>query len=182
MVEIGGGTKPHPRAKIVIDPVHPARCDAQLAQDVPWPVGYESADEVYASHVLEHVPKGEPIISVMNEAWRVLKPGGSFTILLPVIGVTRRSVSRVLDDWRAWADPTHVSSWWLPESFHYFTGQIEADADYGVRPWLPLKEITEGESEILRLTALRERVPSGFGSVWALRDGWEGYVRLEKPS
>lgn len=179
LIEIGGGTKPHPRAEIVIDPVHPRGIGPRHAQ-LPWDgISDNSCDEVYASHVMEHVPKPH-VITVMNEAWRVLKPGGTFMVTLPVTGVTDRGTQRVVDNWRAWADPTHVSSWWLPESFMYFTGEIGADADYATKRWLPLKRIPEDLSEMMSARSAHTPSPSLGHSVWALRDGWEGFVQLEK--
>jgi len=44
----------------------------------PWPDN--SADEVVARHVLEHL---EDIRKVMDELWRILKPGGQLLIYVP---------------------------------------------------------------------------------------------------
>ena len=72
---------------------------------------------------MEHIPAGMERITVMNEAWRTLIPGGPFEIRVPLF-----------PRWEAIADPTHVS-FWVPQSFLYFTGQIAADADYGIKLW-----------------------------------------------
>lgn len=90
------------------------------------PVADGTLDAVRASHVLEHIPAGEPRLFVFNEVHRVLKPHGTFTVIVPL-----------LVDWHAVADPTHVS-FWVEESFGYFDGSQGANADYGMAPWTTL--------------------------------------------
>lgn len=120
-IDIGGGTDPAPDF-INLDPVHGVGIWKRYIQD-GIPVPDDSVDAVRASHVLEHVPAGPDRIDVFNEVHRILKPGATFTVILPFIGT-----------WHAIADPTHVSLW-CPESFHYFDGRIEANASYGILPW-----------------------------------------------
>ena len=50
----------------------------------PWPLPDESCSVIMASHILEHIePHNGLFIDVMNEAWRVIKPGGKFVIASP---------------------------------------------------------------------------------------------------
>lgn len=59
----------------------------------PWAWEDDSFDEIYASHVLEHVPhvyedaangtRRDVLFAVMEEAHRVLRPGGIFHIRVP---------------------------------------------------------------------------------------------------
>lgn len=106
----------------------------RLAQDTPWPAADGSVDAIRASHVMEHIPAGDERIRVMNEAHRVLRPGGVFEIIVPLMVGT----------WHAIADPTHVS-FWCKESFHYFDGLFAANADYGIRLWTTLElEVVDG--------------------------------------
>jgi ubiquinone/menaquinone biosynthesis C-methylase UbiE len=55
----------------------------------PWPLKDASFDWVLASHVLEHVPHRIPgtsrdgIFLVLEEIWRVLKPGGHLEAIVP---------------------------------------------------------------------------------------------------
>ena len=42
-----------------------------------------SIDEVYASHVLEHLGFREELPKALREIWRVLKPGGVLKISVP---------------------------------------------------------------------------------------------------
>lgn len=123
-LDIGGGT--NPQSTINLDPVHGNGQWKRSAQDVPWPADDDSFKVITASHVMEHIPAGSDRIAVMNEAWRVLRPGGRFHIKVPLF-----------PHWSAIADPTHVS-FWVPESFSYFDGSWKANADYGMKLWQTL--------------------------------------------
>lgn len=125
-IDLGGGLKPAP-AHVNLDPIHGTGRWCRQAQDVPWPAQDASCEAVRASHVLEHIPAGEPRISVLNECWRVLRPGGQLEVIVPHFGT-----------WQAHADPTHVS-YWVPESFSYLDGSFGPEANYGIRPWQTLK-------------------------------------------
>lgn len=65
-----------------------------------WPIPDNSADNLYSAHFVEHIPHGDgfndPFFHFFDEAWRVLKPGGLFTILTPYYTSIR-----------AFQDPTH---------------------------------------------------------------------------
>ena len=81
-VDIGGGLAPRP-GFVNLDPVHGEGDWKRQAQDLPWPCGDGDVDRVNAFHCLEHIPAGADRIGVMNEAWRVLRPGGVFQIHVP---------------------------------------------------------------------------------------------------
>jgi len=178
LIEIGGGTRPAALVDIGIDPAHPVNAPAQRAQDTPWvsdegriPDGV--ADEVYASHVLEHIPRGPELIAVMNEAWRVLKPGGSFLIVVPLVGFTNPKTREgtLVEGWQPYADPTHVNLWWFPEALYYFGPGWGAHANYGIREWVKLGRFVD-QSTPLELP----------GTWWTVREnGFEGVARLVKP-
>ena len=67
----------------------------------PWPLEAESVEDIYASHVLEHV---EDLIATMREIHRICAPGARLEVRVPHFscGVTYR-------------DPTHR------RAFSYFT-------------------------------------------------------------
>ncbi len=182
-LEIGGGTM-CPPDWLNLDPVHGTPVNSPLldglrpvgpdGEAMPVnlccyaqegiPLADETVDHVKASHVMEHIPAGQPRIDTMNEVWRVLKPGGSFLIIVPVIGCTYSDGDFgekhvVTPNWRPWADPTHVSYWWWPASFEYFLEDgLAANADYGIKLWQANPKWEVG------------------GDPW-----WEGKVWLVKP-
>ena len=87
---------------------------------IPFPDGH--FDHILASHFLEHVPNGQPIIDVMNECHRVLRPGGTMHVEVPY--------------WQSELyvrDPTHVAPW-NPDKFAYFTDEY-AYLGYGIAVW-----------------------------------------------
>lgn len=132
-IEIGGGTLVQP-GWVNLDSRNGAGEWRRMAQDTPWPTGDNTVSAIRASHVMEHIPAGQERIDVMNEAHRVLRPGGVFEIIVPLMVGT----------WHAIADPTHVS-YWCKESFHYFDGLFAANADYGIRLWQTLElEVVDG--------------------------------------
>lgn len=49
----------------------------------PWPIKENQFDYVLAQHILEHIKDGMDFINIMNEAWRVSKPGATFKIAAP---------------------------------------------------------------------------------------------------
>lgn len=107
-----------------LDPVHGRGEWKRKAEETPWPIGDNEVEELRASHVMEHIHAGQDRIKVMNEAHRVLQPGGTFEIIVPLFN----------GEWQAIADPTHVS-YWVEESFFYFDNRIKPNADYGIKLW-----------------------------------------------
>lgn len=71
----------------------------------PWPWADESVDHILAEDIFEHLH--DPFHS-MNEAWRVLKPGGVLNLRLPST-----------DGRGAFQDPTHVSFWNANSMYYY---------------------------------------------------------------
>jgi SAM-dependent methyltransferase len=153
-IDIGGGTKPEP-GYINLDVNHgEGEWRRRIQEGIPRPD--ETVASVRASHVMEHIPAGDERIFVMNEVHRVLIPHGTFEIFVPVVG----AYGIVHGGWQAFADPTHVSFWYFPESWLYFCdgNAIKADADYGIKLW---SRLANSDAE--------------------LRGGWEAHVTLRKP-
>jgi len=77
----------------------------------PWPWEDSSVDEIIAQDVFEHLPDKR---HTMNEAWRVLRPGGVLDLAVPCVALLDGRVN-----YGAFADPTHVS-FWTPDDRYYF--------------------------------------------------------------
>ena len=105
------GHLPTVQGWVNVDRVPPA--DEIVDLDGPWPWPESSADEIRAHDAIEHLPDK---IHTMNEAWRVLTPGGRFDIKVPTT-----------DGRGAFQDPQHCSLW-NRNSFYYYT--------VGVGEWL----------------------------------------------
>lgn len=93
-----------------------------------WPWEDSGVSEIRADNLLEHFDNDE-FLHVMNQAHRVLSPGGRFWFRVP-------DAERWPDG--AWGDPTH-KRYFFPRSFYYF----DIDRDqwknygkyYGFQPW-----------------------------------------------
>jgi SAM-dependent methyltransferase len=85
--------------------------------ELPWPWGDKTIDEIWAGDVLEHLPN---TIVVMEELYRITKPGARVYISVPY--------------WNSWefiTDPTHVRQF-NEFTFEFFDPTKEA---YKIRPY-----------------------------------------------
>ena len=87
-----------------IDIIGPPDTQADIVHDVmkfPWPFKDNSIKEIFCSHYLEHVPRGDgyndPLFQFMDEIYRILKPGGLARFVCPYYTSVR-----------AVQDPTHL--------------------------------------------------------------------------
>lgn len=103
---------------------------ADLNQDIPLPDN--AFDGVYAQDVLEHVDMHSRI-RVMENIYRVLKPGGLLEFAVPSTDGCNRG---------AFCDPTHYS-FWNEISFWYYLDDMHGKgfrALYDIQCWfIPLK-------------------------------------------
>jgi len=74
-----------------------------------WPFADSVLTHILASHFLEHILRGAPMLHVFEEAWRALMPGGRFDIIVPSWDNPKAQ----------WGDPTHISPI-HPHLFSYF--------------------------------------------------------------
>jgi SAM-dependent methyltransferase len=153
MIDIGGGTIPASGC-INLD-IHHGEGEWRRRIQDGIPMADNSVVACRASHVMEHIPAGEERLFVMNEVHRVLVPGGTFEIIVPCVGVN----GKLVEGWWPYADPTHVSFWYFPESWLYFCeGPFKPNADYGMKIWAALRD------EDMRVEG-----------------GWEAHVIMRKP-
>ena len=95
------------------------------------PFADETFEYIKAHHVMEHL---KDLIFVMNECWRVLKPGATLDIEVPV-------------GQNAWIDPTHIRGFTV-NSFNFFLIKDFNSWNSGVVGYFDVKEILhKGESE-----------------------------------
>ena len=85
-------------------------------KNMPWPT--DSVDQVYGSHVIEHLQNP---LAMMEQLWRVCKPGAIAVFECPY------GSSDDADE-----DPTHVRRV-FPASFQYFGQPYYWRADYGYK-------------------------------------------------
>lgn len=90
--------------------------------DITKGLSYEdsSVDKVYSEDFLEHIPP-ESKVFVINEIWRVLKPGGTMEHYIPNAG------SR-----NDFGSPSHLSHWNLQQFEHFDVDsyRFKLDHDY----------------------------------------------------
>ncbi len=106
-VDLGGGTDPFPGFKTLDLFGGDITCDLNEM----WALESDSVGVLRASHIFEHLR--DPI-HVMNEAYRVLAPGGFLFVEVPST-----------DGRGAFQDPSHVS-FWNSNSFWYYTNREKA--------------------------------------------------------
>jgi len=90
------------------------QCDIEVEN---LPFRDNSVDAIYCYYVLEHIHN---LVHVMDEMWRVLKPGAILEVAVP------HFLCR-----NAWIDPTHIrcfSEWSMD---YYIPGMINKDAKEG---------------------------------------------------
>lgn len=96
-----GCSDDHKPGYVNVDCAPPADVVADLREHWPWPDGV--ASEILAFDVFEHLPD---IIHTLNEAHRVLAPGGRLHFKVPHVSMLDGHVNA-----GAFCDPTHRSFW-----------------------------------------------------------------------
>lgn len=105
-LDLGAGRNPIP-GFTTVDKYEP---EAQVKFDLftfPWPWEDDSVSELHASHFVEHVPR-EIRWHFFEEAYRILKPGGIFRLVVPSFKSER-----------AYGDMTHEMPPVVPFFFYY---------------------------------------------------------------
>lgn len=93
----------HMKGYVNVDVCQP--CDQIADLTAPWPWFTSSVAEIMAWDIFEHLPSK---LHTMNEAHRVLLPGGRLDLLVPTT-----------DGRGAFQDPTH-QSFWTPNDLFYW--------------------------------------------------------------
>lgn len=126
-----------------VDRVPP--CDQVADLSVRWPWADSSVDAIKAWDIFEHLPDK---LWTMNEAHRVLRPGGELDLVVPTT-----------DGRGAFQDPTH-KSFWTPNDLFYFV-DIYAEwrrfhVAYGITARFELKRVehTQFPNRVWKLRAV----------------------------
>jgi predicted SAM-dependent methyltransferase len=139
-LDIGAGGNPQPgfvtmdkRKLPGIDIVHDL-------EKFPYPIKDEECIVIVGSHIIEHI-KPWFMIDMMNELWRIMKPGGQLALSTPYAGSQGY-----------WQDPTHCNGC-NEATFQYFDSDYPLYNIYKPKPWklingFPVWQVT-GNLEIL---------------------------------
>ena len=105
-----------------VDVVEGADVQQDITKGLPWLD--ENVDEIFSESFLEHIGP-DNVVNVVNDMWRVLKPGGVAHHFIPL--------ANTVNDL---ADPTHKSKWIL-ESFRYFDKNDDKNKYYrgAIKGW-----------------------------------------------
>lgn len=79
-LEIGAGNKKGVNGWVTLDMAPDCDIYWDLLRGIPFPTG--SVEKIYSSHVLEHFTLKE-IRKLLGECFRVLAPGGTFSVCVP---------------------------------------------------------------------------------------------------
>ena len=88
----------------------------------PYPLKAECCSTIMGSHIIEHI-KPWFSIPLMNELWRIMKPGGQLMLSTPYPGSQGY-----------WQDPTHCNGW-NEATFQYFDPRFPLYNIYKPKPW-----------------------------------------------
>lgn len=97
--------------------------DIVMDLNLPWTLTPDSYHEIMAYHVVEHL---DSLIHFMDEAWKVLKPGGVLHIETPLAGGNPEL---------EWADPTHKRCYTTFSFINYFTPEGIDNFGYTDKAW-----------------------------------------------
>lgn len=130
-----------------VDICPPADQLVDLSKPWPWETG--SVDYIRAHDIIEHLPNQ---ILTMNEAWRVLKPGAVFDIVVPTT-----------DGRGAFQDPQHCSFWNRNSFFYYTAGDPHRErfgTAYGVQARFRVlaDQLDQLRDGVVKLTVILEAV------------------------
>jgi SAM-dependent methyltransferase len=93
--------------------------------EIPWPLPDGCVLRAIMSHVFEHInPADGKVIEVMNEIWRVMKPGGQLAISMPY-GWSYGYIQ----------DPTHCNPA-NEATWQYFDPRFPLYQIYQPKPWI----------------------------------------------
>jgi SAM-dependent methyltransferase len=116
VIDIGCGDSKRP-GSIGVDVARIAGVDLLADVTRGLPFADSTVDAVHASHVLEHF---DDLTAVMDEIWRVCRPGARLYVTVP----------HASSSFQAWRDPTHRRALTL-DTFGYFDRSTPEGGRFG---------------------------------------------------
>lgn len=106
---------------------HEVQADKYFSAFETWPFANNDADEILAEKVIQQIPTPQQLVFSLNEMWRVLKPHGEATIVVPASPFPN-----------AFQDPMDVL-YFTRETFDYLNEENRRwklyGKTYGLKPW-----------------------------------------------
>lgn len=85
----------------------------------PLPYDDDTIGRVYLGHLVEHVPWGTPLLEVLVDVRRVMKPGAELLVVSP-------DVDRTLERWKADLEPWHM----VESNMEHARGRADIDGEW----------------------------------------------------
>lgn len=142
-----GCSDAHLKGYVNVDLCPPADAVCNLAELWPWPDS--SVDMIVAWDIFEHLPSK---LHTLNEAYRVLRPGGRLDLLVPTTA-----------GFGAFQDPTH-QSFWTPNDLFYWCEEYPEwkrfHVSYGIKARFKRVEVEHRQHphNVWKLRAILEAV------------------------
>lgn len=117
-LDLGSGVN-KPEGYLGLDILEGSDVICDLTEGIPFPD--DSAEEIRAKDLVEHIPDTIPLF---NECWRVLRAGGTLRVEVP--------------RWPhvdAIKDPTHVCFFAVETFTEYLAGPDRLEFEYGMKMW-----------------------------------------------
>jgi predicted SAM-dependent methyltransferase len=80
-LELGSGPRPDMEGWTSLDWGPAAAIQIDLREPLPFPDN--SVEAIYSSHTLEHFTYPNPMLDLLRHCYRILKPGGTFSVAVP---------------------------------------------------------------------------------------------------
>ncbi len=118
-------------------------CGQDVLRDVlrGLPFDDNKFEEVYTSHLMEHIPAGEELYFVLSEIWRVCENGGKFIIRVPHSDTHEAFFPDHLSWWNEAMVRALVSDPYQRDSNYFYNFEIRTMARVGIELQVELETI-----------------------------------------